>query len=101
MLQKKQTFNTALTGIEKLGEKWLKENIGIHRRIIVANTQLTAKITHRASVNGISRDMKAKVSKKIKDFIWGGRNKTSRVRWEIMTKKQKREEHELKIRALH
>ena len=59
----KQTFETALIGIEKLGEKWLNKYIGMYRRKIVANTLLRAKIIHRASVNGISRDMKAKIRK--------------------------------------
>ena len=48
-----QTFDKVLLGIEKLGEKWLKENIGIYGRTIVTNTLLTAKITQRASLIGI------------------------------------------------
>ena len=30
--------------------------------------------------------MKNRIRKKIKDFMWGGKNKKARVRWEIMTK---------------
>ena len=52
-----QTFDTAIKGMEKLGERWLKENVGINGGTIVANTLLTAKIAHRVSVNGISKNM--------------------------------------------
>ena len=66
-----QTFGKALKGIKMLGTKWHKQNIGIHGRTIVANTLLTAKITHRASVNGISPAMKHKLTTQIRNFIWG------------------------------
>ena len=49
------TSKKALIRIEKLGQTWLRENIGIYGRTIVANTLLTAKLSHRASVNGISK----------------------------------------------
>ena len=71
-ISKEQTYNKALNNIEKLGEKWIKENIGIHGRTIVANTLLIAKLSHRASVNGISKTMKIRILKTIKEFIWGG-----------------------------
>ena len=80
------TFNKALIGIERLGQTWLRENIGIYGRTIVSNTLLIAKLSHRASVNGISKSMKNRIRKKIKDFMWGGENKNTRVRWEILTK---------------
>ena len=35
-------------GIEKTGEKWNRERIGIYGRAIVANTLLLSKISHRA-----------------------------------------------------
>ena len=66
---KTQTFDKTVQGIEKLGIKWIQENIGIHGRAIVAKNLLTAKISHRSSVNGISLNMKAKSNKKIKDSI--------------------------------
>ena len=43
-VSKDQIFNKALNNIKKLGEKLLKEDIGIHGRIIVASTLLVAKI---------------------------------------------------------
>ena len=67
-----QTFGKALKSIKTLGNKWHKQNIGIHGRTIVANTLLTAKIAHRASVNGISAAMKHKITTQVRDFIWGG-----------------------------
>ena len=63
-----QTFDKAIKGMEKLGEKWLKEIVGIHGRTIVANTLLTSKIAHRASVNGISKNMKNNINKTIKEL---------------------------------
>ena len=81
-----QMFDKVIHGIENLGETWLKENIDIYGRKIVTNTLLIAKISYRASVNGISRNIKAKMDKKIKEFIWGGINRKTRLRWEIMTK---------------
>ena len=69
-----------------MGQTWLRENIGIYGKIMVANTLLTAKLSHRASVKGISKSIKNRIRKKIKDFMWGGENKKARVRWEIMTK---------------
>ena len=75
-----QTFHKPLQEMEKLSTMWLKENVGMSGCIIVANTLLTAKIAHRASVNGISKDMKTKIRRVIKDFIWGGPNKKTRVK---------------------
>ena len=65
-----------------------KKNVGIHGCTIVANTLLTTKIAHRASVNGISKNMKNNISKTIKEFIWGGTKKRARVRWKILIKHQ-------------
>ena len=69
------TYNKVITGIVNLGEKWLKEQIGIHGRTIVANTLLQAKISHRASINSMSKAMRMKYKNKIKEFIWGGEKK--------------------------
>ena len=59
---KDQTFNKPLQGMEKLSTMWLKEHVEMSGQMIVANTLLTAKIAHQASVNGISKDMKTKIS---------------------------------------
>ena len=83
-----QTFEKPLQGIEKLGKMWIKENIGIKGQTIVTNTLLDTKIAHRASVNGISKDMKTKIHQKIKEFVWGGPNKRARFKWEIIVKNQ-------------
>ena len=88
-LSENDTFNKALIGIEKLGQTWLRQIIGIYGRTIVANTLLTAKLSHRPSVNGISKSMKNRIRKKIKDFMWGGENKKAPVRWETMSKHPK------------
>jgi hypothetical protein len=40
--------------IEKTGQPWNREGIGIYGQALVANTILLGKITHRASVNTIS-----------------------------------------------
>ena len=35
--------------------------------------------------------MKTKITRKIKDFIWGGPNKKAKVNWEIMAKLREEE----------
>ena len=62
-------FDSELKGIEKLGLKWLMENIGIHERTTVKNILLLAKLSYRASVNDISKTTKQRRLKKIKDLI--------------------------------
>jgi len=89
VVTEEETYEKAIRGIETLGAKWLKENIGIKGRTIVANTLLQAKLAHRASVNGASKKMQNIIRKKIKEFIWGGENKKARVIWEIMLKHPK------------
>ena len=37
-------------------------------------------------VDGISKNIKAKINKQIKDFMWGAPKKIARVKWEVMTK---------------
>ena len=81
-----QTFQKPLQGMEKLGDRWLKECIGIYGREIVSNVLLTAKVTNIASVNGMSKDMKGEILKTIKKIIWRGKGKIPRIRWEIMTR---------------
>ena len=44
----KATFDKALGGIDTLGIKWLRENIGIHGRTIMVNTLLQTNLVHRA-----------------------------------------------------
>lgn len=55
-----QTFDKHIPGIEKLGNLWIKANRYVKRRTIV-KTILIAEISHKASVNGISKDMKTKI----------------------------------------
>ena len=43
-----ERFGGILANIEKTGEKWNRERIGIYGRAIVANTLLLSKISHRA-----------------------------------------------------
>ena len=83
------TFNEAIKGIERLEEKWHKEHIVIHGRTILSNTLLIAKLSHRNSINGISGKLRNNITKKIKEFIWGGENRKARVIWEIMLKHPK------------
>ena len=86
MVTEEQTYDKTLEGIEKLGKQWIKQNIGIHGRTIVANVLLQSKMAHKASVNGMSKRMSKRYKQKIKEFIWGGENKKARVIWEIMLK---------------
>ena len=50
-----ETFSSPMDTIESLANKWLKEHIGILGRTIVANTLLSAKLSHRARIKRISK----------------------------------------------
>ena len=78
------TFGHLLESVEKLGNRWLKEHIGIYGRTIVANSLMQAKLSHRASVNAISPRMESKMRKIFKAFMWGGPDKRPRLKWGIL-----------------
>ena len=61
MVTEEQTYDKTLEGIEKLGKQWIKQNIGIHGRTIVANVLLQSKMAHKASVNGMSKKNEQKI----------------------------------------
>ena len=49
-----ERYGGIMANIDKTGEKWNRERIGIYGRAIVANTLLLRKISHRAQVNTMS-----------------------------------------------
>ena len=53
----------------------------------MSNVILRAKVAHRTSANGMSKYMKGEILKTIKIFIWKGKGKRPKIRWEIMTRK--------------
>ena len=86
-VEEEQRFGPILNKITKLGENWNKENIGVYGRALVANTLMLAKLKHRADVNAISSAMKRRILQEFKDFVWRGKEKRARVRWEVMVKR--------------
>jgi hypothetical protein len=85
-VEEETTFGEIIEKVEELGAKWNKEQIGIYGRSIVANTLLLAKLKHRANVNAISKRVKKKIMDAFKAFVWKGKEKRARVRWEVMIK---------------
>ena len=69
----------------------MTENIGIHGRTVVVNAFLMAKLSKRASVNGISSSIKNRIKTKIKDFIYLEKERikraTSEYQWIHLSKK--------------
>ena len=53
-----ERYGEILMKIEKTGQQWNREGIGIYGQALVANTILLGKITHRASANTISTAMR-------------------------------------------
>ena len=61
----------------------------MHSWVIVANTLLQTKLSHRESVNGLSSRTREKIMSAIKPFVWGGAKKKARIAWEVMLKHPK------------
>ena len=83
-----ERYGEILMKIEKTGQQWNREGIGIYGQALVANTILLGKITHRASVNTISTAMRKKLKEKFRAFIWKGEDRRAKVRWEVLVKKE-------------
>ena len=79
-----ERYGEILMKIEKTGQQWNREGIGIYGQALVANTILLGKITHRASVNTISTAMRKKLKEKCRAFIWKGGDRRAKVRWEVL-----------------
>ena len=78
-----ERYGGILANIEKTGEKWNRERIGIYGRAIVANTLLLSKISHRAQVNTMSAQVRKNLKEKFRAFMWKGAGK-GMVRWEVL-----------------
>ena len=78
-----ERYGGILANIEKTGEKWNRERIGIYGRAIVANTLLLSKISHRAQVNTMSAQVRKNLKEKFRAFMWKGAGK-GMVRWEAL-----------------
>ena len=83
-----QRFGKKVEGIEKEGSRWIQAHTGVYGRAVVANTLLLAKIKYRSDVNALSNNMKKKILKDFKSFMWKGKEKKARVKWEIMVRKE-------------
>ena len=86
----KTRFEPILSKVGKLADAWNKENIGIFGRSVVANTLMLAKIKHRADVNALSQTMKKKILEEFKTFVWKGKGKRARVKWQVMVREPKK-----------
>jgi hypothetical protein len=75
-----------LDGMEKTGERWNREDITMIGRALVANTLLYSRIKFRLDVNSTTTDMRKRIKKVIRAFIW--KQGKERVRWEIMTRRE-------------
>ena len=78
-----------LKKLRKKGEDWNRENIGIHGRAIVANTILTAGLTHRSAVNALSPSLRKKIQEEFRAFMWKGGEKRARTKWEVLVQEEK------------
>ena len=87
-ITEEERFGKILEAIEKTGQKWNKEDIGIYGQSLVANTLLLSKISHRASVNPLSPQIRKAITEKFKAFIWKGEAKRGKVRWEVLMRKE-------------
>lgn len=75
-----------LEAMKKTGERWNMEDITMIGRALVANTLLYSRIKFRLDVNSTTTDMRKRIKKVIKEFIW--KKGKERVRWEVMTRRQ-------------
>ncbi len=48
---------------------------------------MLSKLKHRADVNAMSRTLKKKILEEVKNFVWTGKEKRARVRWEEVVQK--------------
>ena len=70
-----ERYGGIMANIDKTGEKWNRERIGIYGRAIVANTLLLSKISHRAQVNTMSAHVRKNLKEKFRAFMWKGAGK--------------------------
>ena len=78
-----ERYGGILANIEKTGEKWNRERIGIYGRAIVANTLLLSKIRYRAQVNTMSAQVRKNLKEKFRAFMRKGAGK-GMMRWDVL-----------------
>ena len=88
-VQEEERFGEIIAKVTKTGENWNKEHIGIYGRAIIANTLMIAKIKHRSDVNALSKSLKKRILGEFRNFVWKGKEKKARVRWEILVMGEK------------
>ena len=79
-----QRWDEPLKRLQKKGDRWNRADIGIYGRAIIANTILTAGLSHRAAVNTLSPSRRKKIQEAFRSFMWKGAEKKSRVKWEVL-----------------
>jgi exonuclease III len=75
-----------LKAMDKTGERWNREDITMIGRALVANTLLYARMKFRLDVNSTTTEMRKRIKRVIKEFIW--KKGKERVKWEIMTRRE-------------
>ena len=78
-----ERYDDILDAIEKTGQRWNREDIGVFGQALVANTLLLGKIGHRASVNTLSQQVRKMLKEKVRAFFWKGAA-TGKVKWEVL-----------------
>ena len=80
----KKRFEEPLEKIESTAKNWARLKVGYYGKAIVANTLMKAQVTYRAQVNAVSKKKKEEFKKKMKNFVWDG--KQPLVAWHKLVK---------------
>jgi hypothetical protein len=66
--------------MEKVGDRWDRENVTVYGRALVSNTLIMPVILYRARVNAITKKLEKEIVKIVKDFVW---RKVQNLKWSI------------------
>ena len=66
--------------MEKVGDRWDRENVTVYGRALVSNTLIMPVILYRASVNAISKKLEKEIVKIVNNFLW---KKVLKLKWSI------------------
>jgi nitrogen regulatory protein PII len=69
-VSEEKRFAEQLTKMEKTGNRWRREQIGLHSRALVANTIMLQAAKYRASFHTVSATKIEEIRKIQEDFLW-------------------------------
>ena len=78
-IDEEASFTDPLEKLKKVARIWRAKKIGLHARVLVANTILLQASRYRASFNTISKEKLKEITMMIQNFIWKG--KRAKKRW--------------------